>query len=427
MKKGWRGHWHRAKAAVGMVSDTYIVSFASTLGALVYLVIKALGPHQFITFGIPREARVWYEGVFIFDKGLSIAVTYAWPLITMSALFGIEIAWQSTRWVLGCAWVFAFAYPALYETVFRDVYIRNRQLMTVPVYIVYFFVLWLCGWRVACHPRVQWPRFYLFFTFPMACAGGLAWLYDRVIFDTVWTLDNDTVIIVIRLLVHPVVMAVFIFSVRMATRRLVRYDLFRVSFLYVIVAQWMMVDSLYGRLLILSLRQVESVVLSILGISISRIVFRSTFKEREAAIFWLGRRLCCCFGDFSFVVPPPGGGDGGHAAEELQRQRSDYVALDIIIESFAVVIIPLCIVVYRVRPLDIDATLTTVILQLAAEFVTDCVCVYIDDWRGVKTIEHWNTRQQKSFSAWIFLQLSVGMVYVLFSFSAYIMKIKHLD
>ena len=166
----------------------------------VFLAYKVLWPQRFLANGIPH-GETW---LYIADKALSITTIYLWPMFVLTAMYGRKITWDRCKWIIVPSLVVGLVYTSLYETIFREVYLKHHTFMTIPIYLHYGIVTVFCGLRMS--KALDWKQFHLFFTIPMLGAGGCAWLYDRLVFTWIWYLENDTMVIVFRLLVHPLVM-----------------------------------------------------------------------------------------------------------------------------------------------------------------------------------------------------------------------------
>lgn len=176
----------------------------------------------------------------------------------------------------------------------------------------------------------------------------------------------------------------------------------QIFFLY---AQWVIMNALYGRLLLLRIFSVDNLIWTILVASVVKIVWRATVKERNKI---LGR----------FGVP-------SLPEKRIGRLRSDLIFLAMIMEFFATIFIPIIIYLYGIDNRPLDYILLSISLQLLAEFITCAICLYIDNKRGIMTLDHWDDRCN-NHEGLVMIHIFVGVVYMSsFPLSFYVLEIKN--
>lgn len=73
-----------------------------------------------------------------------------------------------------------------------------------------------------------------------------------------------------------------------------------------------------------------------------------------------------------------------------------------------------------------DQIIFAIIVQIIVEYITSVICLYIDFKRGTPTNEHWEDRDDGHENT-IIIHIIMGVIYMLFSLSFYIITLKSIS
>lgn len=372
----------------------FIALFAYTV-IFVFLAYKVEWPHRFIV-DANKDGKTW---LYIADKCVSITFIYFWPPLMAWSIFGWQKAWKASKYFVGLNILMGVVWTSIYETILLNYYLNHHSYITLPVYLYYGVETHWIGHNLAKNAEDK-LRFHLFFTIPMVAAGACAWLYDIVLFTWIWFLTNDTYVVMFRLLAHPATMEGVLFVLRFLHRRVYKSG----QFVFIMYVQWILMNALYGRLLIVRIISTENVFWTLIVVMITEIFIRATTKERDRLF-----RISATVSNNN----------------EMTRLRSDILSLELIIEFFAIIFVPTATYLYGVDPRSVDEIIFAILIQLAIEIITALICVFVDHYRGLSTSDHWEDRDEKH-DGLVMVHIFMGVIYTLFSLSFYIVTIKKL-
>ena len=285
------------------------------------------------------------------------------------AICGSTFGWRYTRGrILGvfiaiCVFLVAY-WVALFQLYFeRKVFIR-APLAIVPNVVLFIAHNIFIGFEIA---RLQKAKVYRWaFPTPQIVLVVLAFVYFTVL-PPIWVSVSPVMRAVLRLVVHPIVFEIAMIVGRICIRK---YPSIRNERVLFPVISIQLLNSLYGRFLLVTMGSTLVTVLATIGLALQELVLRLTVRQRDWVVYRLLRNSS---ERTKSILNSP----------SSRMLRSSVICSEIIIENLSIVLSTVIILANRLtlvenEELVVSSILLSGLFQLALEIIVDYICVHVE-------------------------------------------------